>query len=161
MNPIQILNQTMLQALSAEAKTNPRLRKNLNFHTSNEAQCHRLLNALELGTYVQPHCHLSAEKDETLVVVSGKIGVLIFDAEGAVLQSLVLAAGSENFGIHIPVGCFHSMVALAPDSVFFEAKAGPYVAITERERASWAPAENDPAALTYLQQMLGQFKELI
>ena len=58
---IQLIGQHTLQALSAEAKTNPRLRKNLNFHANNEAQCHRLLNALEPGTYVQPHCHLAPE----------------------------------------------------------------------------------------------------
>lgn len=157
MSQPQVIDQQMLQDLSAQAKVNPRLRKNLNFHTSNEAHCHRLLNALEPSTYVQPHCHLSVEKDETLFVISGKIGVLIFDATGVVLQTCILAASSDKMGIHIPLGCFHSMVALAPGSVFFEAKAGPYVAITELERASWAPAENDPAAPAYLQLMLGYF----
>ena len=157
MNQIQVIGQQMLHDLSAEAKTNPRLRKNLNFHTDNTASCHRLLNALEPGTYVQPHRHLSAEKDETLVVVAGKIGVLIFDELGAVMQSIVLQPGTEHFGIHIPVATFHSMVALAPGSVFFEAKAGPYVAIAEQERGSWAPAESESNAQAYLQSMLAHF----
>ncbi|MFZ6819958.1 WbuC family cupin fold metalloprotein [Undibacterium sp. Ji22W] len=157
MTAIQRIDQQMIKALSAQAKENPRLRKNLNFHANNEASCHRLLNALEPGTYVQPHCHLAADKDETLVVVAGCIGVLIFDVVGAVQQSLVLAPASECFGIHIPCGTFHSMVALSSGSVFFEAKAGPYVAITESERAVWAPAEGDPAALDYLHTMLSYF----
>ncbi|MBC3872710.1 WbuC family cupin fold metalloprotein [Undibacterium flavidum] len=157
MTAIQIIGQQTVEILSAQAKENPRLRKNLNFHANNEAACHRLLNALEPGTYVQPHCHLSADKDETLVVVAGRVGVLLFDASGVVQQSLVLAPATEYFGIHIPSGTFHSMVALSSGSVFFEAKAGPYLAIAEQERAAWAPAEGDPAAANYLGKMLSYF----
>lgn len=157
MTAIQIIGQHTVDALSAQAQENPRLRKNLNFHANNEAACHRLLNALEPGTYVQPHCHLAADKDETLVVVAGRIGVLLFDATGTVQQSLILAPATEYFGIHIPSGTFHSMVALSSGAVFFEAKAGPYVAIADAERAAWAPAEGDPAALEYLHKMLSYF----
>ena len=37
-----------------------------------------------------------------------------------------------------------------PDTVFLEAKAGPYLPFTEAERAPWAPAENSPEAVPYL-----------
>jgi cupin fold WbuC family metalloprotein len=154
---VQLIGQATLTDLSKEAANSPRLRKNLNFHASNEAQCHRLLNALEPGTYVQPHCHLDPQKEETLVVLKGRFGVLIFDASGNVKQSLVLSPNTEHFGITIPVGVFHSMVALETGSVFFEAKAGPYVPIEAAEKASWAPAEGDSACATYLQNMLQHF----
>ncbi|MBR7801335.1 WbuC family cupin fold metalloprotein [Undibacterium fentianense] len=157
MTKFQILDQAMLSALSSEASGNARLRKNLNFHENNESLCHRLLNALQPGTYVQPHCHLAKNKDETLVVVAGKIGVLLFDSIGQVVQAIELAPNTAQFGVHIPVGTFHSMVALAPNSVFFESKSGPYVAISEAERSLWAPAENDVAAPSYLAQMLAHF----
>lgn len=158
MTAVHIIGQHTIKDLSVQAKDSPRLRKNLNFHTSNEALCHRLLNALEPGTYVQPHCHLALDKDETLVVVAGRIGVLLFDASGHVVQTVVLAPASEHFGIHIPCGQFHSMVALSAGAVFFEAKAGPYVAIAEQEKANWAPVEGEPAAATYLQKMLSYFE---
>jgi hypothetical protein len=45
---------------------------------------------------------------------------------------------------------FHSLVALEPGSIFFEAKAGPYQALEPAEKASWAPAEGDPDATDYL-----------
>ena len=154
---VQLIGQATLTDLSKEAANSPRLRKNLNFHASNEAQCHRLLNALEPGTYVQPHCHLDPQKEETLVVLKGRFGVLIFDESGNVTKSLVLSPNTEHFGITIPVGVFHSMVALEAGSVFFEAKAGPYVPIAVAEKASWAPAEGDSACATYLQNMLQHF----
>lgn len=157
MMQVHMINRHSLDDLSAQAKQSPRLRKNHNFHASNESACHRLLNALEPGTYVQPHCHLAQEKDETLVVIAGRIGVLLFDANGVVVQRVVLAPLTENVGIHIPIGTFHSMVALSPGSIFFEAKAGPYVAISAQERAAWAPAETDSAAADFLQYMLKHF----
>jgi cupin fold WbuC family metalloprotein len=155
---IKLISQVDLTTLVEEAKNSPRLRKNLNFHPSNEAQCHRLLNALEPGSYVQPHCHLDAEKDETLLVVSGRFGVLIFNKNGSVAEAIELSPQCENFGITIPTGVFHSMLALESGSVFFEAKAGPYVAIRAEERATWAPAEGDIACANYYEEMLANFR---
>lgn len=154
---IQLISQNTLQDLSAQAKVSPRLRKNLNFHANNEAQCHRLLNALEPGTYVQPHCHFAPEKEESLIVLAGSIGLLIFDASGKILQKVRLAPGTENFGVTIPAGVFHSMVALQTGSVFFEAKAGPFVAISDAERGQWAPNEGDARCADYLDFMQQQF----
>jgi len=154
---VQLLGYATLATLSGEAAASPRLRKNLNCHADNEARCHRLFNALEPGTYVPPHCHLDPHKEETLVVIKGRFGVLIFDAAGVVQESMVLSPGGEHFGITIPVGVFHSMVALESGSVFFEAKAGPYVPVAAAEKAPWAPAEGEPGCAAYLQQMLANF----
>lgn len=154
---LQRISQDTLSSLSEQAKQSPRLRKNLNFHTHNEAACHRLLNALEPGTYVQPHCHLSPDKEETLIVLAGRIGVLIFNTDGSVAERFVLAPQENDFGVTIPSTVFHSMVALESGSVFFEAKAGPYVPISDAEKAVWAPAETDVASANYLQRMLAYF----
>ncbi len=156
---LQRISQHTLSDLSEQAKTSPRLRKNLNFHAHNEAACHRLLNALEPGTYVQPHCHLSPDKEETLIVLAGRIGVLIFHADGSVAEHFVLSPNENDFGVTIPSTVFHSMVALESGSVFFEAKAGPYVPIADAEKASWAPAETDPGSNEYLKEMLAFFKQ--
>ena len=52
--------------------------------------------------------------------------------------------------MNIPHGMYHTLVALEPGSVFFEAKAGPYVPLTSQEKAPWAPAEGEPRASSYL-----------
>lgn len=156
---LQRISQHTLSDLSGQAKNSPRLRKNLNFHAHNEAACHRLLNALEPGTYVQPHCHLSPDKEETLIVLAGRIGVLIFHADGSVAEHFVLSPNENDFGVTIPSTVFHSMVALESGSVFFEAKAGPYVPIADAEKARWAPAETDPGSSEYLKKMLAFFEQ--
>lgn len=157
MSQYQLINRAMLADTAAEAAQSPRLRKNRNFHANNEDPCHRLLNALQPGTYVQPHCHSEPGKEESIVALTGRFGCLIFDNDGKVVSACVLEAGGENMGINIPLGVFHSLVALAPDSVFFECKQGPWIPVAAHERASWAPAEGDPACAQYLEFMLGHF----
>ncbi|MES2048930.1 MAG: WbuC family cupin fold metalloprotein [Pseudomonadota bacterium] len=154
---INLIKNDSLAELSQAAKASPRLRKNLNFHSRNEAHCHRLLNALEPGTYVQPHCHQDPEKDETMIALKGRFGVLIFDQSGAVTQHFIMAANGDNLGVTIPAGVFHSMLALDSGSVFFESKAGPYVALTDAEKAHWAPSEGDTASSAYLEKLSAFF----
>ncbi|MGE5242590.1 MAG: WbuC family cupin fold metalloprotein [Bacteroidota bacterium] len=153
MRDIQLINQDLLDQVSAQAQASPRRRKNYNFHVSEIDVCNRLLNAIEPDSYIQPHCHYDAEKDESLVIVRGRVGVVFFDAHGAITSQAVLEPGGAAVGVNIAHGVFHTLVGLAPGSVFFEAKAGPYAPLTAREKASWAPAEGDPQAAAFLARM--------
>jgi len=150
MNTFQIIDRDFLEQVSSQAKASPRRRRNHNFHASESDTCNRLLNAIEPDSYLQPHCHHEATKDETLIVVHGRLGVILFDERGAVTATAVLAPASESVGVNIPHGMYHTLVALEPGSVFFEAKAGPYAPLTPREKAPWAPAEGEPHAPAYL-----------
>jgi cupin fold WbuC family metalloprotein len=106
-----------------------------------EDPVHRLLNAMEPGTYVRPHRHLHPPKTETALVVAGRIGILFFDDAGAVVERGALVSGGEILGADFPPEAWHTLVALSPGSVFFEVKAGPYVPPPETDLASWAPPE--------------------
>lgn len=152
-----VLDQALLNGLAMAARQSPRQRTNRNFHPDDAYPAHRLLIAIEPGSYVMPHCHRDPNKDETLVIVRGALGVVIFDGKNAVERSIALRAGDEVFGIDIPHGVFHTVLALQPGTVFFEAKAGPYVPIGEDERASWAPAEGSAAAPVYLAELRALF----
>jgi len=153
MRDIRLINQDLLDQVSAQAQASPRRRKNYNFHVSETDSCNRLLNAAEPDSYIQPHCHYDAEKDESLVIVRGRVGVVFFDAHGAITSQAVLEPGGPAVGVNIPHGVFHTLVGLEPGSVFFEAKAGPYAPLTAREKASWAPAEGDPQAAAFLARL--------
>lgn len=152
-----IINQELLDEISALAKASPRRRKNYNFHAAETDSCHRLLNAIEPGSYVQPHRHLDPGKDEAMVVVRGKLGAVLFSEEGEALERLVLAPGGEAVAVDIPHGTFHTVLALAPDTVFFEAKAGPYQPLAPAEKARWAPAEGAADAAAYLAVIAAMF----
>jgi cupin fold WbuC family metalloprotein len=156
-NPAKIIDTRLLDALSAQADANPRRRKNLNFHPHESAPANRLLNAIEPDSYVQPHRHLDPAKDETLVVLRGAVGLVVFDEDGRIFQHAVLRAGGGAIGVDIPHATWHTFVAIEPGSVIFEAKAGPYLPLARDEKASWAPAEGDPAAMAYLEKLNSLF----
>jgi len=154
---MRIIDTHLLDTVSAEAKGSPRLRKNHNFHPADDSPCHRLLNAMEPDSYIRPHCHASPLKDESIVVVRGRLGVAAFDGAGVVVMTRILAAGGDAVAVDIPHGEFHTVVALEHGTVFFEAKAGPYAPLAETEKASWAPDEATSGAPSYLAWLKGLF----
>lgn len=49
---MKLITDSLLNNVSGQAKENPRLRMNYNFHESMDAPIHRMLNALEPDTYL-------------------------------------------------------------------------------------------------------------
>lgn len=148
-----LIDQALLDTLSLEAKVSPRRRKNRNFHENDADIAHRLLNAIEPDSYIMPHRHLDPSKDETMIVLRGKLGIVFFDEAGQLTQTAVLATDGTACGVTIPHGVYHTVLACQPGTVFFEAKAGPYVPLSEAERAPWAPGENEPETEAYAQSL--------
>jgi cupin fold WbuC family metalloprotein len=158
MSNIQIMDRPLLDRVSAQAKESLRRRRNYNFHASDSEASHRLLNAIEPDSYIPPHCHNDPSKDETIVVLRGKLGMVFFDGKGKVIAKTVIEPQGENIGVNILHGVFHTLVALAPDSIFFESKAGPYKPLTPEERVGWAPSEDDAQAASYLESLKQLFR---
>ncbi|APC22269.1 cupin [Pseudomonas protegens] len=150
------LDQALFNDLAEKAAANPRGRQHHNFHAMEEP-CHRMAVGLQPSTYVPPHRHLSADKAETLLVLKGRLGVLIFDEAGQVQGKRVLQAGGDCVGVDLPAGVFHGLVVLEPDSLMFECKAGPYRPVGDGEQASWAPREGEPGVAEYQAWMRAQF----
>jgi cupin fold WbuC family metalloprotein len=156
MNPVQAVDAALLDALLAEAQAAPRLRKNRNFHDRAAHPCQRLLNAVLPGSYVRPHRHIQADKEEFLVILRGCLGLVFFDENGAITGSVKLEQGGAVSAVNIPTGVFHTAVALTP-AVVFEAKGGPYAPHLPEEFAAFAPVEGSPQAGQYLQQLEAVF----
>jgi cupin fold WbuC family metalloprotein len=154
---MQVVDRELLDAVSAAARTAPRLRKNHNLHQSDASACHRLLNAIEPGSYIRPHRHLDPEKDESFILLRGSLGVLTFDAQGKVTASVLLRAGGDRVAADIRHGVFHTALALETGTIFFEAKAGPYLPLAPGEKADFAPEEGSPEAASYLERLTALF----
>ena len=154
---MQIVDRELLDAVSAAARTAPRRRKNHNLHPGDTAACHRLLNAVEPGSYIRPHRHLDPEKDESFVILRGTLGVLTFDAAGQVTGSVLLRAGGDRVVADIRHGVYHTALALESGTIFFEAKAGPYLPLADEEKGSFAPEEGTPEAERYLERLAALF----
>ncbi len=157
MKSIQAITSERLDELIAQAKTSPRLRAIHCFHEGDWEHCHRMLNALCVGTYVRPHRHADQHQSECFILMRGKLALLIFDDEGTVdaAHSLVLSPADGVYGMDIPPMIWHTLVALE-DSVIYEVKGHPnggFVAERDKSFAPWSPAEGDTAAVTYLLEL--------
>lgn len=148
--PFTVIDQSLLDRVSLQAGQSPRLRKNHNFHPSDVFCSHRLLNGMEPGSYIRPHRHQDPTKDESILVIRGRIGFIGFDDAGNASITRVLATEGDAVGVDIPHGSYHTLISLMPGSIFFEAKAGPYRPLNHEEMAAWAPAEGDERVSAYL-----------
>jgi cupin fold WbuC family metalloprotein len=150
---MNVVTNELLQQVSEQARLSPRLRKNHNIHPSNDSRCHRLLNAIEPAAYIRPHRHLDPEKDEAFILMSGRLGVITFADDGTVAERIVLSHEIGNLAADIPRGVYHTAVSLESGTVFYEAKAGPYLPLAETEIATWAPGDDELAAQGYLERL--------
>lgn len=120
-----VIDKTLLDKVSEQAKSSPRLRMNYNFHLSLEDRCHRFLNAVEPGTEVPTHRHL--KKDESFVVLRGKVKVSTYKDDGTIIESVVLSQEEGRYGVDIKKNVWHNLESLESGSVIFECKEGPFV----------------------------------
>ena len=120
-----IIDEQLLNNVSSEAKASSRLRMNYNFHQSLDDKCHRFPNAVEPGTVVEIHRHPT--KDETFVLLRGRVVVYTYNDDGSGLESIELNPNEGRYGVNIPKGVWHKVESMETGSVFFEAKEGPYV----------------------------------
>ena len=121
---MEIIDEKLIEKVTEEAKASPRLRKNYNFHKSLSEKCHRFLNALEPGTQIPVHHHPT--KDETVVILKGKVRVTTYNDDGEVIQSCVISQEDGVYGVDIPKNTWHGVECLEP-SILFECKEGPFV----------------------------------
>ena len=120
-----IIDTELLDKVTEQAKASPRLRMNYNFHQSLDELCHRFLNAVEPGTEVPIHKHPT--KDETFVILRGKVRVTAHRDDGSIIEDVVLCAEEGRYGVNIPKGVWHMIECMEPDSCIFECKQGPFV----------------------------------
>ena len=122
---MKIIDKSLLDEVSAQAKVSPRLRMNYNFHQSLDDKCHRMLNAVEPGTIVPIHRHPT--KDEAFVVIRGKVKVTTHNDDGSIIESIMLDPNDGRYGVNIPKNIWHTLESLESGSVIFECKEGPFV----------------------------------
>lgn len=150
---MKLISEELLDSVTRAAQENPRLRMNYNLHESLDAPIHRLLNALEPGTYLPPHRH--TDKEETYLVLRGSLLAFFYDDLGNVTEKICLDPSSGAYGLEIPSCTWHSIIALELGTVIFEIKSGPYKPLPLEDIAPWAPAPSDlEGAAVFMKRML-------
>ena len=124
-----IIDQQILDELSARAKASPRLRMNFDLRNSPEDKSQRMLNALEPGTIMPIHRHKASS--ETVVILRGKIQWVFYDEVGNETERVTLDAKGDPRCLNVEKGRWHSLECLESGSVLFECKDGAYAPLGE------------------------------
>ncbi len=141
----------LIDKVTEQARTSPRLRMNYNFHPELGDPVQRLLNALEPWTYIRPHKHTT--KEESFVLLRGRVLAVVFNTDGTIRDHAVLSAASGILGVEFEENCYHMLTSLETGSAVYEIKEGPFVPHTEGSSAPWAPKEGSPEAKDFLKRV--------
>jgi len=68
--------ENAIDTVAHQAANSERLRRNYNFHQLSET-VPRLINMMQPGSYIRPHCHNGFE---FFLVLQGKMGLLLFNS---------------------------------------------------------------------------------
>lgn len=120
-----VINQTLLDKLTEEAKASPRLRMNYDLRNSSEDTSQRMLNAIEPGSEVPIHRH--QKTSETVVCLRGRLVEEFYDElERVCTEAIELSPNGPVVALNIPAGQWHTVRALESGTVILEVKDGAY-----------------------------------
>ena len=83
------------------------------------------MDAVETETVLPIHKHPT--KDESFVILRGKVRVTTHNDDGSIIEEVVLSQESGNYGVDIPKNVWHKLESLESGRVIFECKEGPFV----------------------------------
>ena len=119
-----IIDNKLLEDLTRQAKSSPRLRMNFDMRNTPDDKSQRMLNAIEPGTVMPIHRHMGSS--ETCLCVRGHFVEYFYDEKGNVTDTLDMMPG--GLIINVPIGQWHSLKSLESGTVLFECKDGKYEA---------------------------------
>ena len=117
-----VIDRSLLDNLTAQAKASPRLRMNFDLRNSSADNSQRMLNAIEPGTVMPIHRHKSSS--ETVVCIRGHFEEYFYDESGALVDVVDMVPGGAV--LNVPIGQWHSLKSLENGTVLLECKDGAY-----------------------------------
>ena len=124
-----IIDQKVLDELTAQAKASPRLRINLDLRNSPADGSQRMLNAIEPGTVMPIHRHRGSS--ETVVCIRGHFEEYFYDEHGNLTETIDMVPGGVV--LNVEKGQWHSLKSLESGTVLLECKDGAYEPLGEED----------------------------
>jgi hypothetical protein len=151
----------LFDSLIRRAKNSPRSRQFFNIYQHHEEPCQRLLNAINVGSYIQPHRQVNSGKKEMLVAFMGKFAVIKFSEQGQLDDFTFFATEkyldqeTTTIGIELDCNCWHAVIAIKPNSVLLEIKAGPFDVSVAKDCSPWSPPTDSKGVDDYVRKLYG------
>lgn len=151
--PVFVLTPERIDEIGAMAKAAKLKRARFCLHSSSEDAVQEMIIAIARDCHFPPHRH--PEKSESLHVISGRLGLTVFNEGGAVTRRIVLSANDKLAPVfyRIGPGVWHGVFALSELVVVHEVTAGPFVPGAS-QNAPWAPETDDEVA-SYRRRAMG------
>jgi cupin fold WbuC family metalloprotein len=126
-----ILTTEILDQLCAQAKEALRLRISYDLRNSPDDRSQRMLNALQPGTIIPIHRHSASS--EIVTIIRGAIREYFYDAEGKLTETIELRPGCSVPILVVPMGVWHNLECLEPNTIIYESKDGAYQPIKDED----------------------------
>ena len=124
-----IIDQKILDSLTAAAKASPRQRMNYDLRNTPEDGSQRMLNAIEPRTVMPIHRHRSSS--ETVVCVRGHFEEYLYDDSGTLVETVDMVPGGNV--LNVPAGQWHSLRSMESGTVLLECKDGKWEPLGEED----------------------------
>lgn len=119
------ITKVLLDTLTEQAKTSPRLRMNMDLRNGPEDKSQRMLNAIEPGSPMPIHRH--QKTSETVVCLRGRLVWEFYDElERICIETIELSPNGSVVALNVPAGQWHTVKALESGSCILECKDGTY-----------------------------------
>ena len=126
-----VIDSKLLDDLTAQAKTSPRLRMNYDLRNSAADGSQRMLNAIEPGSPLPIHRH--TKSSETVVCLRGRLQEVFYNEAGEKTEVIELSPDGPVVALNIPIGQWHTVRVLESGTVILECKDGPYEPLGEED----------------------------
>lgn len=116
-----LIDNSLLDNLTTQAKASPRLRANLDLRNSPDDQSQRMLNAIEPGTVLPIHRH--RDSSVTIVCIRGHFEEYYYDDNGNLTETIDMHPGVV---LNMPAGQWHGINSLESGTVILEVQDGKW-----------------------------------
>lgn len=149
---MKTVSNKLLDKLKEKAKNSPRKRTHFLFHKFPDP-IQRMVNSIEPGTYIVPHKHQDPDKIEAFIILRGRAACFEFNDQGKVKNVHILDENGPEYAVDIPPRTWHTFISLKSGTALFEVVQGPYKPHDHKNKAPWAPDEEDSKSQDYLKKL--------
>lgn len=152
---MKIIDEKLLQEMTRRAALSPRQRDHHNLHPNLDDAIQRLCIRARRASYFRPHRHPQPGRWELFSALKGSAAVLTFDESGTVIERVEISGEGPVHVVEIPPGAWHTLSILEEETVLLEVKPGPYLPLSDKDFAAWAPEEgssNAPAVTVKIRE---------
>ncbi len=149
-NLAEVVDKEVIQDTIEKSRMSSRGRAMTVLHPPEKKGIRILVNAIQPGSYVQPHRH---EYEEAFGILSGELDVLFFDQEGKVISRNTFNQHNGSRFVEIPPLMYHTVLSNEQDSCILDLSIGPFNPNGYKQFAPWSPSEPEGGMPAYTEEI--------